>query len=226
MEISKLRKVLIGVQQVVEKHSPDQYALIEETINEIDSKPDDVVLEEFNELVQKLQQAAGDRDFTAYQTAALNVIKKYDDHSELHEIASDRVERIRNAYGFNNASQILNQNLSDAISDNDYELARSELQTLKKVYSDYGYQFPDTLKDLENDLMSQPSVQAADRFNKLLRVFNERPNIDTARQIIDAAESDDVIKDTYDLSQVKEYIADSDVLQAGINELRRLQRGE
>src|SRR5699024_6863754 len=216
----------IGVQQVVEKHSPDQYALIEETINEIDSKPDDVVLEEFNELVQKLQQAAGDRDFTAYQTAALNVIKKYDDHSELHEIASDRVERIRNAYGFNNASQILNQNLSAAISDNDYELARSELQVLKKVYSDYGYQFPETLKQLENELTSQPSVQVADRFNKLLRVFNERPNIDTARQIIDVATSDDIIKDTYDLSQVEEYIADSDVLQTSINELRRLQRGE
>lgn len=226
MEISKLRKVLIGVQQVVEKHSPDQYALIEETINEIDSKPDDVVLEEFNELVQKLQQAAGDRDFTAYQTAAVNVIRKYEDHSELHEIASDRVERIRKAYGFNNDSVTINRNMSAAISDNDYETARLELQNLKKVYADYRYQFPDTLKQLESDLMSQPSVQVADRFNRLLRVFNERPNIDTARQIIDAAESDDVIKDTYDLSQVKEYIVDSDVLQTSMNELRRLQRGE
>lgn len=226
MEISKLRKVLIGVQQVVEKHSPDQYALIEETINEIDSKPDDAVLEEFNELVQKLQQAAGDRDFAAYQTAALMVIRKYNDHSELHEIASDRVERIRKAYGFNNDSVTINRNMSAAISDNDYETARLELQNLKKVYADYRYQFPDTLKQLESDLMSQPSVQVADRFNRLLRVFNERPNIDTARQIIDVAESDEVIKDTYDLSQVEEYIADSDVLQAGINELRRLQRGE
>lgn len=226
MEISKLRKVLIGVQQVVEKHSPDQYALIEETINEIDSKPDDVVLEEFNELVQKLQQAAGDRDFAAYQTAAVNVIRKYEDHSELHEIASDRVERIRKAYGFNNDSVTINRNMSAAISDNDYETARLELQNLKKVYADYRYQFPDTLKQLESDLMSQPSVQVADRFNRLLRVFNERPNIDTARQIIDAAESDDVIKDTYDLSQVKEYIVDSDVLQTSMNELRRLQRGE
>lgn len=226
MEISKLRKVLIGVQQVVEKHSPDQYALIEETINEIDSKPDDVVLEEFNELVQKLQQAAGDRDFAAYQTAALMVIRKYNDHSELHEIASDRVERIRKAYGFNNDSVTINRNMSAAISDNDYETARLELQNLKKVYADYRYQFPDTLKQLESDLMSQPSVQVADRFNRLLRVFNERPNIDTARQIIDVAESDEVIKDTYDLSQVEEYIADSDVLQTSMNELRRLQRGE
>src|SRR5699024_1316213 len=116
-----------------------------------------------------------------YQTAALMVIRKYDDHSELHEIASDRVERIRNAYGFNNDSRTARKNLSDAISDNDYELARSELQALKKVYSDYAYQFPETLKQLENELTSQPSVQFADRFNKLLRSFNERPDADVAR---------------------------------------------
>ena len=226
MEISEVRKTLIRVQPVVEKHSPDQYAIIEEIINEIDSKPDSAVLEEFNELVDKLQKAASDRNFTAYQTAALMVIRKYDEHSELHKVAGERVERIRNAYGFNNDSRTARKNLSDAISDNDYELARTELQALKKVYSDYGYAIPDTLKTAERDLTSQPSVQAADRFNKLLRVFNERPNIDTARKIINAAQTDTVIKETYDLSQVEEYISDIEQLELANTTLQRLLRGE
>lgn len=226
MKISEVRKTLIRVQPVAEKHSPDQYELIEEIINEIDSKPDDVVLDEFNELVSELQKAGESRDFTAYQTAASNVIKKYDDHPELSKLASERVDRIRNAYGFNEASVRVTKNLSAAISDNDYELARSELKELKKVYDDYGYALPDWMNTMENDLMSQPSVQAADRFNNQLRVFNERPNIDTARRIIALAESDVNIKETYDLSQVKEYIVDSDVIQTSMNELRRVLRGE
>lgn len=226
MEISKVRKTLIGVQQVVEKHSPDQYELIEEIINEIDSKPDSDVLEEFNGLVSKLQKAAESRDFTAYQTAALMVTRKYDEHSELHKVAGERVERVRNAYGFNNDSRTARKRLNDAISDDDYELARTELQALKKVYDDYGYAIPDTLKAAEKDLTSQPSVKAADRFNKLLRSFNERPDVDIARQIINAAESDVVIKETYDLSQVEEYISDIEQLELANTTLQRLLRGE
>lgn len=226
MKISEVRKTLIRVQPVVEKHSPDQYAIIEEIINEIDSKPDSAVLEEFNELVDKLQKAASDRNFTAYQTAALMVIRKYNDHSELQKVAGDRVERIRKAYGFNNDSRAARKNLSDAISDNDYEFARTELQALKKVYSDYGYAIPDTLKTVESDLTSQPSVQAADRFNKLLRSFNERPDVDVARQIINAAQTDTVIKETYDLSQVEEYISDIEQLELANTTLQRLLRGE
>src|SRR5699024_7359152 len=221
MKISKLQKDLIALQQVVEKHSPDQYELVEEYLNEINNKPNNEVLDEFNELANKLQQAASDRDFTAYQTAALNVIKKYDDHSELHEIASERVDRIRRTYAFNNDVQAPTRNMNAAISDGDYELALSYLREVKKVHSDYRFQIPDTLKMKEDELTSQPPVQVTDRFNNLLSVFNERPNIDTARRIIDLAESDAIIRETYDLSYVREYIADSEQLEIIKNSLRR-----
>ena len=226
MKISKLQKDLIALQQVVEKHSPDQYELVEEYLNEINNKPNSEVLDEFNELANKLQQAASDRDFTAYQTAALNVIKKYDDHSELHEIASERVDRIRRTYAFNNDVQAPTRNMNAAISDGDYELALSYLKEVKKVHSDYRFQIPDTLKMKEDELTSQPPVQVTDRFNNLLSVFNERPNIDTARRIIDLAESDAIIRETYDLSYVREYIADSEQLEIIKNSLRRQMRGE
>ena len=226
MKISKLQKDLIALQQVVEKHSPDQYELVEEYLNEINNKPNNEVLDEFNELANKLQQAASDRDFTAYQTAALNVIKKYDDHSELHEIASKRVDRIRRTYAFNNDVQAPTRNMNAAISDGDYELALSYLREVKKVHSDYRFQIPDTLKMKEDELTSQPPVQVTDRFNNLLSVFNERPNIDTARRIIDLAESDAIIRETYDLSYVREYIADSEQLEIIKNSLRRQMRGE
>lgn len=226
MEISKLQKDLIALQQVVEKHSPDQYELIEEYLNEVNNKPDDTVLDEFNELVNKLQQAAGDRDFTAYQAAALNVIKKYDDHSELHKVASERVDRIRRTYGFNNDVQAPARNMNAAISDGDYELALSHLEEVKKLHSDYRFQVPEALKMKENELTSQPPVQVTDRFNLLLSGFNERPNVDIARRIIDLAESDNVIKETYDLSYVKEYIADSEQVETIKNSLRRQLRGE
>lgn len=226
MAISKLQRELISIQQVVEKYSPDQAAMIEEYINEIDSKPDDTVLDEFNELIQKLQQAVDSKDLAAYQTAANNVIKKYDEHPELYEIASERVDQLRRAVGFNEASERLTKNLSAAISDRDNELALSELKELKKVYSDYRYQFPDTLKAIENDLTSQPPVQVTDRLNNLIRTFNERPNADLARNIIALAKSDAIVSEMYDLSQLEEYVADSEQLEVARTNLRRLLRGE
>lgn len=227
MDLKKVERELIGIQQIVGKYSPNQEAMIEEMIEEIRNKPDDEILEGFNSLAQSVEEARNSGSLSAYQEAGNNLIGfYYDNEQKLKGLAESRIVTLENTINFNDSAQNIVRTINGYISDGDNESALRELKRLKSLYSEHRYQFTDSLQNTMNQLESEPSATFIDNLNQRIKAFNEQKNLENAQSLYGYLNDNPTIKEKFeddnDINALSDFINDVSALEESQRQIRRL----